>query len=87
MQDKHMDNNNAANDGAIRDAEWGHWGIVFWTRHSLSDYAPASIKGALYFPVSNAGPCDLPKRAEYIAAIKTWRQTGELPAGLVKVGL
>jgi hypothetical protein len=80
-------NINTATDGAIRDAEWGHWGIIFSTRHNRHDYAPASIKGALYFPVSNAGPCDLPKRAEYVAAIKAWRENGELPAGLAKVGL
>lgn len=70
-----------------RHAEWGHWGITFYTRTNPDDYAPANINGTLYFPVSNAGPCDLPKRAEYIAAIKAWRETGALPVGLAKVGL
>lgn len=73
--------------GAIRQAEWGHWGITFLTRHNERDYAPASIEGVLYFPVGHCGPCDVEKRADYIAAIKAWQHDGVLPLGLGRVGL
>ena len=68
--------------GAIRQAEWGHWGITFLTRHDVRDYAPASIEGVLYFQVGHFGPMDVPKRDEYMKAIKAWQQSGVLPAGL-----
>jgi hypothetical protein len=70
----------------IRSAEWGNWGITFFTRNHASDYAPSSIAGTLYFPVGARGPMDgfvgSPERQRYQAVIAAWQQRGELPDGI-----
>ena len=65
----------------VRGAEWGHWGITFWTRDFPDQYAPSEINGRVMFPVGNRGPVDLPRRDEYRAMIAAWRDHGTLPAG------
>lgn len=68
---------------AERRAEWGHWGITFyWQVPGV--YAPERIEGTLHFPVGAAGPCDVPRRAEYLAIVKNWIDGGTLPQELVR---
>lgn len=70
----------------LRHAEWGHWSITFWQRDAAKmrgewdTYHPGIKVAEIVFPVGNCGPCDLPRRDEYRAAIKTWIDHGTVPA-------
>jgi hypothetical protein len=70
---------------STRQAEWGHWGITFFTKVP-GDYAPTTIDGVLYFPVGTRGPMDgllgSPERQKYAEAIKNWMEQGVLPDGV-----
>lgn len=65
-----------------REAEWGHWGILFLTTHSPA-YADATLHGHVYFPVGTRGPCDGPNKTMYRELIRCWCEEGTLPASLV----
>jgi hypothetical protein len=73
-----------------RKAEWGNWGLTFFTEHRLSTdgYARYEIHGRIFFPCGAQGPTDgfvgSSQHESYKQMIKAWQTDGVLPENLTK---